>query len=253
MVMCDWKLPRAELALHEGDVHVWKAALDISWEHVSNLATLLSEDEMVRAHRFHFARDQRRFIVARGILRQILGSYTGLPPQSLRLQYGEYGKPALTADCGGTWLQFNLAHAHERVFYGLTRGMKIGIDLERVRAHFASLQIAERFFAPAEVATLKTITGKARVDAFFNCWTRKEAYIKAQGTGFSLPLDQFEVSLHPDEPAALLKAVDGQENTQWTLAAIETEPGYVAALAVDGPLTIWRCWRWSTQFQAIVR
>lgn len=240
--VCGWTAPPATLTLEQGEVHVWKASLDVPEACVRELERLLTYDEVVRADRLQVEMHRRRFVVGRGILRRILAAYTGIAPEAVRLVYGPQGKPALADECGGGWLQFNLAHAHELALYGVTCGNEIGVDVEQVCVGLADLQIAEHFFAPAEVAALGTVTGAAQVAAFFNCWTRKEAYIKARGIGLSLPLDEFEVSLLPGEPACLLRAEDHEDAAAWSLAAIDVEPSYVAALALAGTLTHLQCW-----------
>ena len=128
--------------------------------------------------------------------------------------------------------------------YAVARGRRLGVDIERVRADAADERVAEQFFAPGEVAALGAFSESMRPLAFFNCWTRKEAYIKARGEGLSLRLDQFEVSLAPGEPAALLSTSgDPQESARWSLRALDTDPGYVAALAVEGSGWSLRCWQ----------
>jgi len=240
-----WLPPPADLTLSSNDVHVWRATLDQPVTRVQQLAQTLSDDERMRAERFHFEQDRKRFIVSHGILRTILSCYVGIEPSRLQFCYRSQGKPYLTQRFDGGTLRFNLAHSHELALYAFTRGREIGIDLERVRAEVACEQIAARFFSPRESATLRALPATVKQKAFFTCWTRKEAYIKARGEGLSLPLDQFDVSLAPGEPAALLNMRGGpMESSRWSLQELILGPGYVAALAVEGHGWRLACWEW---------
>ena len=242
-----WRPAPAELTLSSAEVHVWRACLDPDASCVEHLQRTLSADESHRAARFHFPRDRRRFIVARGVLRDILGRYLGVPPSELGFRYSSYGKPAL-ADAGDEeGLRFNISHSHEMALFAVTRGREIGVDIEYLRREIACEEIAERFFSIHERASLRALPAEAKHQAFFNCWTRKEAYIKAHGEGLSLPLDQFDVSLAPGEPAALLATRgDPREALRWSLQALTPGPGYVAALAVEGQGWHCSCWQWRT-------
>lgn len=226
----------SEWALPGGEVHVWRAALDPPAGLVRRLAQTLSADESERAGRFHFERDRRRFIVGRGVLRALLGRYLGLEPPQLRFGYGPQGKPHLadaleTVDADA--LRFNLAHSHELALYAFTRGREIGVDLEHIRALPDAGQIAARFFSAGENAAWLALPESQRLEAFFNCWTRKEAYLKAGGDGLARPLDQFEVSLAPGEAVALRVQGQVEETARWRLQAIDAADGYIAALAVE--------------------
>lgn len=230
----------------EGEVHVWLVGLDRDEASLRELSGLLSADELERAGRFHFRRDQDHFVAARGALREILGRYAGVAPRLLRFSYEKHGKPALGPETGGGLLRFNLAHSHGLALCAVTLGRAVGVDLELVREEFAGMEIAERFFSPREVAALRAVAPAERATAFFDCWARKEAYIKARGEGLSHPLHSFAVSLAPGEPAALLCTDDDPpEAARWSL--LELSPGgpYRAALAVEGAPPALRCWSWS--------
>jgi 4'-phosphopantetheinyl transferase len=240
-----WQLPPQDLALGDGDVHVWRASLDLAAEQVDYYRALLAPDEQARADRFHFPSGRDHFIVAHGILRAMLARYLTLEPGELRFGYSRYGKPSLAEETGGTKLCFNLSHAHGLALYAVNHGREVGIDVEYVRADLAYEQIAERFFSPGEVSVLRSLPAADRIEAFFNCWTRKEAYIKARGEGLSHPLERFDVSLAPGEPAALLRTPgDPPEAYRWSLKALSPGPGFVAALAVRGHSWRLRCWQW---------
>jgi len=212
---------------------------------MNSLFHTLSEDEQARAERFYFQIDRERFVVARGALREILGVYLNRAAKSVLFCYGPHGKPALAHDPGRNTIHFNVSHSHGVALYAVTRGREIGIDLEFIRESLEVEQLAERFFSQREIATLRGLPVNLRKHAFFLCWTRKEAYIKARGEGLSLPLDQFDVSLIPGEPAALLRTqADPDETLRWSLQELSVDPGYVSALAVEGRGWSLSCWQW---------
>ena len=220
------------LKLAPGEVHLWQAALDDSL--AEGLKHLLSVDESSRADRFHFAKDRNHFIAARALLRTLLAAYLEINADKLRFAYAEKGKPYLEEICR-SGINFNLAHSHGRALFAFSNGREVGVDLEFVRADFADEKIAERFFSPREIDMLRALPPELRKQAFFNCWTRKEAYVKAGGAGLSMPLDEFDVSLAPGEPAALLQNHRvPTEVARWTMRSIPMPAGYVAALVVEG-------------------
>jgi len=243
---CLWHPPPLDgVALGSEELHVWRAFIDVPASCDQRLKQILSEDELRRAERFYFRKDGDYFMVVRGLLRMILGRYLNAEPRQLRFCYGRYGKPSLVEECGGDGLRFNLSHSHGLALYAVTRGRMIGVDVERIRTAVEVAQIAERFFSPRETTILRGLPADIRTEAFFNCWTRKEAYMKAKGKGLALPLDQFEVSLVPEEPAALLNTKwDPQEAKRWVLQALQPGPGYVAAAAIDGQQKRLECWQW---------
>jgi 4'-phosphopantetheinyl transferase len=241
-----WCLPPESFKAVRDEVHVWLLALDQSPSYIQSLTNILSEDEQNRANRFHFKKDHDHFIVARGTLRIILGRYLGIKPEQLRFSYTYYGKPALEKEFEGESLRFNLSHSHGLALLGVTRDREIGVDIEWIRTGMADEQIAERFFSDKEVALLRGLPRELQDEAFFNCWTRKEAYIKARGEGLSMPLAIFDVSLVPGEPAALLETrKDPLECARWSMRELITAPDFAAAIAVEGNDWDLRCWQWS--------
>lgn len=231
--------------MERDEVHVWRVALEQSPSVRRALHETLAADERERAARFHFERDRAHYVCARGALRSILGRYLGLAPRELRFAYNPYGKPGLSGEHGVNNLRFNLSHAGGVALCAVARGREVGIDVELPRAEFAGMDVAERFFSRAEVEALRARPGDARVVTFFNCWTRKEAYIKARGEGLSHPLDTFTVSLAEDAPAALLSTEkDPAEAGRWTLMELPLGGGYVAALAVEGGVAALSFWSW---------
>lgn len=240
-----WGAPPRELAVAEGEVHVWAAPLDPPAEAVRRHAGLLAPDERARAERFHFERDRRRFSVARGVLRHLLGRYLAADPRRVAFRYESHGKPALADGTAGGGLRFNVSHSGEVALYAFARGRELGVDVEEVRPMEDGLDIAERFFSQAEVAAFRALPADVRDEAFFNCWTRKEAYIKAVGEGLSFPLHVFDVSLAPGEPARLIASRDPRQAERWSLRALpDPAPGYRAAIVVEGGGWELACWRW---------
>jgi 4'-phosphopantetheinyl transferase len=218
------------------EIHVWRASLDRAPGEVESLRRLLSPEELERAERLIFPDHSRRFIVARGCLRRILARYLDIAPGDIRFDYAPQGKPRLAArHVPVPPLHFNLAHSDELALIAVTGIAPIGIDVERIRPECPGEQIARHFFSVGEIDRLGRLDPEQRASAFFRCWTRKEAFIKATGHGLSRPLDQFEVTLAPGEAASLLRtAWDPGEAAHWSLRTLEAGPGYAAALAVRG-------------------
>jgi 4'-phosphopantetheinyl transferase len=241
-----WCLPPKALVFGADEVHVWRATLDLIPLPIDSFRRTLAPDEQERADQFYFQRDRGRFIVARGVLRAILGRYLSRAPESLSFCYSSHGKPALVRESGGDAIRFNISHSHGVALYAVTRGREVGIDLELIRSGLEIEEIAERFFSRLEIATLHALPTDIRRCAFFLCWTRKEAYIKARGEGLSLPLDQFDVSLIPGEPATLMSTrPDSDEALRWSLQGLTIDPGYAAALAVEGHGGSLAYWQWT--------
>lgn len=244
----EWPLSPARCELLEHQVHVWSASLDAPAIQVDVLEAALSEDEHARARRFLRVADQRRFIVGRGVLRHLLASYLECDPASVAFVYGASGKPALAGPDPATGIEFNLAHSEGLAVYAFTKGLDVGIDIEAIREIGDMDGIAQRFFAPDEVKRLHLLPREHSRQAFFNCWTRKEAFLKGKGQGIGNGLDQFEVSMAPGEPAALVRSrLNPRDAREWTLFDLRPAQGYAAALAVRAIEVDLCCWRWSGQ------
>lgn len=239
-----WPLPPADLQIAIDNVHVWRAVLNQPAPVVQCLFFLLSPDERDRAAAFHFQKDREHFIVARGALRSILGRYLHLDPAQLRFTYNKYGKPALRGTAAVTRLHFSLSHSGGLALYAFNWDRQIGLDIEFVKDDIGWEEIAEQFFSIREIAMLRALPIRKRAEGFFNCWTRKEAYVKAKGEGLSLPLADFDVSLAPGEPAILLSASNPEESSRWTLKELAPCTGYAAAVAVEGANWNLECWSW---------
>lgn len=217
---------------------MWRILLEQPPEWQESYLRTLAEDERVRANRFHFDQHRRHFVVARGFLRALLARYLDTTPEALRFAYGPYGKPILDGEHRESSLRFNASHSGDWAVYGFVQDHEVGIDVEEIKENFGTEGIAERFFSTGEVQTLNTLPEAEKPAAFFRCWTRKEAYIKAIGSGLSHPLDSFDVTLAPGEPAALLRSERHPESVaSWSLFNLDVAEGYAAALAVAGPVT----------------
>ena len=244
-----FSIPSERLRLDKDEVHIWRCDLDQPTSVRQGLIATLAEDERAKAARFYFDKDRNHFIVARGTLRAILGYYLNLNPAGLRFCYGEYGKPMLARELHGESLRFNLSHSDGLALVAVTRGREIGVDLEKIRPGMPDEGIAERFFSTGEVRALHELPRHQQDEGFFNCWTRKEAYIKAKGEGLSMPLSEFEVSLAPGESAALLSTKrDPHEAARWSMRELFPALGFVAAVVVEGSGWQLRCLQWSEQW-----
>lgn len=239
----NWAEAPPSLSLEAGAVHVWRIALDQPDQRLDRFRRTLEPDELNRAGRFHFEKHRQHFIVARGFLRSVVARYLEVQPDALRFSYGAYGKPMLASEHG---LRFNLSHSHAVALLAITLDAELGVDVEHVRADFASEEIARRFFSRAEVEVFNALPKEEQVAAFFRCWTRKEAYIKAIGKGLSQALDEFDVTFAPDVEPALLRAED-DDVSRWLLRNIDVGDGYAGALAVERPVAQVRFFRQDLQ------
>ncbi len=209
------------------DVHIWHVSTIASDALAAKFESVLAIEEKDRAARFIFEPRRRSFIIARGVLRCLLGRYLDLPPTDIRFNYGSKGKPAVTSTSG---LEFNATHSGDLAVFAFTAGCPIGVDLEQIRPSNETQHIADRFFCSEEAAELMSLPPSERDRAFFCCWTRKEAYIKAIGEGLSAPLDEFRVTLLPNESARFIH-ISHDIAEAWTLHDLSLASGYAAALA----------------------
>jgi 4'-phosphopantetheinyl transferase len=237
-----WRMPLTHPSLAAGDVHVWRVRLDWPEPQVTRLSALLSPDEHERSERYRFAELRREYTAGRGALRLLLGRYLGVDPAGVAFDYEARGRPLLAPPLAAGGLTFNLSNARDLALIAFARGRAIGVDLESISRTLELKDVARHFFAPAECAALFALPESQQRQAFFNCWTRKEAYLKARGMGLSRPLDRFEVTLLPGEPARLLKDdTDPDAWRRWSLTALDGLPGYTAALAAEGRLDCLSC------------
>lgn len=227
-------LPKA-VELPFGIVNIWFVGIDRFGPAIQPLSEIISSDERERAERFHFERDRKRFVAARVYLRRILGTSLGVEPQRVSFQYGPFGKPALGGEFKDSSLRFNVSHSHGCAVYAVTHGREVGVDLEFIRPLDDLSTLADRNFSVEENNGLRSLPAQDRLSGFFDCWTRKEAFLKATGDGLSFPSEKFDVSLIPGPGRRPLKVrgIAAEENN-WTLISLEPDPAYAAALVVEG-------------------
>jgi 4'-phosphopantetheinyl transferase len=212
---------------------------------IAHLQHILVPEELERASRFYFEKDRRNWIAAHALLRSILGQYLECDPRSLRFTTNSYGKPSLVSLAAGKQLHFNLSHSGDLALFAFAYEGEVGVDVEQMRAGIDYKELATRFFSAHERTALEALAADLQHEAFYLCWSRKEAYIKARGKGVSLPLDQFDVSLVPGEPARLLGSREEPGAVErWSLYALSPGSGYAGALAVEGSGWQLRCWQW---------
>jgi len=224
-----------QAALHAEQVAVdlWPFSIDPRSVSVNPAyGELLSPDERTRAQRFRFRRDENRYVIGRAKLRLILAVYTGSAPGDIRFAYGEQGKPELVDH---PRVRFNLANSEGNALVAISVDHELGVDLERIRPQFADEHIAEHFFSETEVKVLRMLPNSQQEQAFFECWTRKEAFLKAKGGGLSVPLDMFVVAFGPGQAAALLRSdLDPTDTDRWKVMDVSgLLPGHVAAIVVN--------------------
>jgi 4'-phosphopantetheinyl transferase len=238
----DFVLPRS-LTLADNEVHLWRVNLGTVGPAEASWLPLLSDDEAKRAARFHFSRDRQRYVAARAWLRRLLGSYLGCDAKALTFSYSEKEKPALSGSYAGQNVEFNVSHSGDVALLAFACGRHIGVDVERIKTDFEVEAIANRFFSVREREQLSACPQEEKCAAFFRCWTRKEAYIKATGDGLSLPLSQFDVSVAAGETNALLATrPEAAEAGRWSLREAPAGSGYIAALCVRGRGWSLRSW-----------
>ena len=237
------------LTLPPGEIHVWSVRLDPPADRVEALGRALSDDEWARANRFRFDKHRRQYVVGRGVLRTLLAAYLGTRPELVTFSYGPRGKPFLAESFplspgtgeragergdGNNHLYFNLSNSDEMALVAFVRGREIGADIEYLKPMPDCEQIAERFFSESERVVLRGIPAQRKEEAFFNCWTRKEAYLKAVGEGLAAPLDSFDVTLAPGEPPRMLTLKgDAAAASKWLFEHLCPAPDYIGAIALE--------------------
>jgi len=241
----DWPAPRHPPGLGDAQVHVWRAFCDVSCGERVRLSAWLCPEELERASRFRRQADTDRFVARRGILRALLGLYLGTDPADLGFDQGPRGKPSLAAPASASGIRFSASHSHGLALYAIMCGREVGVDVEAVDPDFPGLRVAERFFSPCELNALGALPEDAQQQAFFACWTRKEAVLKATGEGLALPLRDFDVTVGLDDPPAIVASrAASLDSSRWSLADLRPADGYAAALAVQGQSMEVRRWTW---------
>jgi 4'-phosphopantetheinyl transferase len=237
-----WITPAGQSILEANQVHVWRTSLDVPGTRLIGLAKLLSSDEEARSSGYRFLEDRRRFVVARGLLRIILARYLRTNPKDLDFIFSETGKPEIHPDVNAG-IQFSVSHSHDRALFALARDRDVGVDVEHIRTDCAIDSIAQLFFSPEEQASIKSLPDPLKHRAFFSCWCRKEAIVKALGRGLPFGLHRFEVSVLPGDAAKLRSTSDDAiEIKSWSLVDLAVCDGYEGALAIKSPTLILKCW-----------
>jgi len=240
------------VGLPPNEVQLWRAEIDHLCAEEARWQKVLSAEEKNRASRFHFPADRQRFAASRALLRIILSGYLNLDPSTIAFAYSSKEKPSLAEPQMASGLTFNVSHSAGVALFAFAREREIGVDIEQVRSTSDLDGIARRFFSAAEQRQFFAFPPDEKIRAFYRCWTRKEAYIKATGDGLSLPLSQFDVSLesgsklgsskHGSKNALLATRPDPSAARQWHLREVPAGPGFMAALCVRGVECAVRGW-----------
>lgn len=238
-----WPVRSALPALATDGIHVWLASLTPSGEQLAEWAATLATDERERAARFRFPAHRDRFIAGRGLLRAVLGAYLGRPAAALRFEQGPHGKPALAGEDAGAGVHFNLSHSGDRALYAVADRV-VGIDLEGWDRTMDSAAIAERICTPREWALFQALPAERLREAFFACWTRKEAIAKALGSGLAGGLRNLDVCFREDQSRDGRTHLRDATNREWSVLNLPLDPGWAGALAATERDWWWRGWRW---------
>ena len=225
-----WLTPPANLSLYADEVHIWRSPLDFAPQAMTCFSASLSRDELDRASRYVFDKDRKHFVAARAILREILGKYLQVSPDTVKFEYGARRKPAVSREHHHTDLRFNISHSNGLAVFAFARGRELGVDVEWIRPSFATRDIAERYFSRRELAEWRDLPAENQPEGFFRCWTRKEAYVKARGEGLYIPLQEFDVSLTPGR----LQTLRSVDSDRWTLSSFDAGHECAGAIVVEG-------------------
>ena len=240
---CPWPPAPDEVSIPEDELHLWCTSLDLAAWRIDELRRTLCEEEQRRAARFRLGRLRDHFIAARGTLRTVLARYVGTEPAALRFEYQYHGKPVLASDGGPRRLHFNLSHSHGVAVIAVA-GRELGVDVEWVRPRDSAGQLVQRFFSEDEKRQWEQLPAEFQPLAFFHGWTRKEAWLKAVGSGLTFPLSEFCVSMMPGEPARVLSICGNESDAAvWWLDSCVPSPHYVAATAIRGQPAVIRRWQ----------
>ena len=229
------------MTLLSNSVDIWSIDTAKFPNDLTSYFQLLSQEEQLRSQRFKFEKDQRLNILARSGLRVLAAQYLNCTPVSIQMGYEEYDKPYFL---DYPELKFNVSHSGEMIVLAFIQQFELGVDVEYIKTDFEVMDIADNFFALDEIEKLKEVEKELQFEAFYRCWTRKEAFIKAKGSGLSFPLADFSVSI--GEKAKLLATRwDADEKNEWSLSSFMPKNGYVGALAVHGPVKTIKYHEWT--------
>ena len=240
-----WNTPPTQLLLSTRDVHIWRAVIDLPSKSVEEIEGSLSIDEKMKAQHFRFKRDKSRFIATRGILRLILGCYLGAEPSAIRFCYEKSGKPRLQNAFAKTGIQFNLSHSKGLALYIFSHGHEVGVDIEHMREISEMEQIAEQFFSVRDRVFFGALPRSEKREAFFNLWTRKEAFVKATGDGLSYHLGSFNASVAPGKSLELSRMLGvAEEASTWSIGDVRPAEEFAGAFVVEGESWKVQYWQW---------
>jgi len=230
------------MRLAPGEVHVWRLDLNVPETQVSELNRTLDDDEQARSARLAFKADRSYFIAAHGLVRHVLSCYLGLMPDAVRYDRAPRGKPRIRTGPRDTHLplRFNVSSSDDTALLAVSLDREVGVDIEVIRGERDCMGIAERFFSPWETAALRRLGNQERIPAFYRCWARKEAYVKATGDGMFLPLDSFVVPvdppgppLTPERPQPVFFSAGGAGRGRWTMIGVPEIAGFATAVLVE--------------------
>lgn len=231
------------LELNDKEAHVWLVNIDQQTHKINNYWRVLNSEEQQKANLFKFEKDRSCYIIARAVLRILLGNYLAKPPESIVFKTIKNGKPFVY---NSKDVQFNISHSKNCILLGFVKKHQIGIDVEYTKRPIEVELIAKSFFAEEEVNNLLALDKCYQNEAFYNCWTRKEAFIKALGDGLAFPLNEFVVSLDCEKTAILLNTKwNEKEKENWTLEAIQVQKNYTAAMAIKGKIVAIECYKYA--------
>ena len=236
-----WANPGKPAPLAANELHVWRACLNPSPAIHEQFKRTLNPDEVARSEKFSVPHARERYVAARGILRQLLGGYLDLEPAKVEFVYGPQGKPRLSR-AHDSDIFFNVSHSQTLGLFAFAKGQEVGVDVEEVRTDFKGMEIANRFFSDEEAAALSNLPPKLAEEGFFNCWTKKEAYVKAVGVGMGISLRSFTVHIDKD-----FQLVRGQDETRWSCFGLRPAAGYIGAVAAAGEGWNLNCYEWSAE------
>jgi 4'-phosphopantetheinyl transferase len=234
-------------ALADNELHVWRASLDSPSQLLHRFTGTLNANEKERAEKFLVPQAREHFITARGILRALLSMYLEIDPEKVELQHGPEGKPSLSY-VHNSQICFSVSHSQGMGLFAFAQRHEVGVDIERIKANFRSMEIASHFFATDEVTALAKLPPELEAEAFYACWTRKEAYVKARGRGLSIPLKSFTVNFTDSEQ--LLRDETG---APWSCYRLEPTPGFAGAVVAEGENWSLKCWEWSAGMKSVAR
>ncbi len=229
-----WKTAPKQLTFAESEAHVWRATLSVSDQTYSDFKKMLSQDEIEKATKLHFERDRRKSMISRAILKSILGRYLQIPPNEIEFMYGDQGKPFLSDKMQTTRISFNMAHSQGLALYAFSRNREIGVDLEEIRPIGNLDQIVKRHFSPNEERALSKLRENQKLEAFFQIWVCKEAYLKALGTGLDDHLNLFTIRLPIKSDSTAIVENKPQDDKQWFVHVVHPEQEFMGAVIVEG-------------------